>query len=247
MTAGMQSGRSDSKPTGGASELLPEQLLEAIREGQGHLAPLAVSFYARRLYRYVSVAFPYLSDLEQETVCELAVEKAVGKIAKFDPELGSFDAWLRAFVRYEVLNVLRSPYRESAVPWDVETDLGATAYAPTQPDHATKTVVAHAIASLTPEDQVIITLRTLERFDYDTIAETLGASAASCRQRHKRALQRLKVALPTSAVSLGFEVPRLETYAALETHASSSSLDLRPESDKSTSMSDLHSNGDPNE
>src|SRR5690348_9340574 len=84
------------------------EMLRAAREGNESVAAFIVSMYAPRLLGYAHTIAPEISDVDREMVCEQAVELACRKIDEYDPARGSFDGWLRGFVRYGVLNWKRS-------------------------------------------------------------------------------------------------------------------------------------------
>jgi RNA polymerase sigma factor (sigma-70 family) len=184
------------------------ELLKALREGDGSLAPLAVSLYGRALSGYLDRVFYWLPQTERELACERAIEKAVSKISHFDQTKGSFAGWVRAFVRHEVLDIVRRGIVSlSAIPTD---SLIATAQQSWSPNASPQTEldVARALDMLSPSDQLILTLRTVEGYDYATIAHQLGVDEAACRQRHKRALARLRERLelsPTGQRFIGLE------------------------------------------
>lgn len=167
-----------------------DELISRLQHGDENAGPFLVSLMAPSLHGYARATAGDLSDTDRERICELALERAVRKIDLFDPTKGSFPSWLRAFVRHEAGNWRRSNHAldeldEDAVAPDVE---------PEQPAEWRSAVAAiqRAVQELSPTDQLIVDLRDHEGLSYADIASRVGANEDACRQRHLRALRRLK-------------------------------------------------------
>lgn len=167
-----------------------DDLISRLQNGDGNAGPFLVSLVAPSLHGYARAIGSDLSDTDRERICELALERAVRKIDRFDPTKGSFLRWLRTFVRHEAGNWRRSNHTldeldENAVAPDVD---------PEQPEEWRNASVAieRAVHQLSPTDQLIIDLRDREGLSYADIASRVGATEDACRQRHLRALRRLK-------------------------------------------------------
>lgn len=167
-----------------------DDLISRLENGDENAGPFLVSLVAPSLHGYARAIAGDLSDTDRERICELALERAVRRIDRFDPTKGSFLRWLRTFVRHEAGNWRRSNHAlneldENAVASDVE---------PEQLPEWRNAVAAiqHAVQGLSPTDQLIIDLRDREALSYADIASRVGATEDACRQRHLRALRRLK-------------------------------------------------------
>lgn len=169
-----------------------DDLISRLQNGDENAGAFLVSLVAPSLHGYARAIAGDLSDTDRERICELALERAVRKIDRFDPAKGSFLRWLRTFVRHEAGNWRRSNHAldeldENAVAPDV--DVGE------QPAELRTAIAAmgRAVQRLRPTDQLIIDLRDRQQLSYADIASRVGATEDTCRQRHLRALRRLKL------------------------------------------------------
>ena len=181
-----------------------EDLIAAARAGQEHAGPFLVSAYGPKLNGFCRTIASDLSDVDREHVVETAIETAVRRIDRFDPERGTFEAWLRAFVRHSAQDWRRSSLRTRSL--DAVNEGGITlgdtlAAAPgLTPDKAGSNdrptplveAVRDALPKLTVPDQVIIAMRDFENRSVDEVAAILGIRRDACRQRHHRAKVRLR-------------------------------------------------------
>jgi len=167
------------------------ELLKALKEGDSSLAPLAVSMYGRSFVSYMRQAFPWVSETEQEMICERAIEKAVAKVDRFDESKGTFPQWVRGFIRHEVLDMARGGRFTASIPMESIIS-SAVPIADSEAAAEKAEDVFRAMRSLSESDQLILTLRTIEGYDYAAIAEQFGVAEDACRQRHRRALTRLR-------------------------------------------------------
>lgn len=190
------------------------ELLDALRDGDGSMAPLAVSLYGRPLVKYLTVVYPWISEVDREMLCERAIEKAVVKIGGFNSDQGTWLSWMRAFVRHEVLDAVRRGELSSV---EFPPEYAAAGTLPALEDSSQGELIEEirrCMRSLSDADNVILSLRTIEGLDYATIARELEVDEAACRQRHRRALVRLKRELSQSSIGLsliestGLEVPK---------------------------------------
>lgn len=173
------------------------ELIAALQSGDGSLAPLAVSLYGRALATYTAHVFPWLAETERELVCERAIEKAVLKISRFDASRGTFSSWIRGFVRHEVLDQVRKGVSTRSVSLEWIPADQTVALEPGEVEEKVADVRA-AMSDLSESDQLILLLRTVEGYDYAAIARELEVDEAACRQRHRRALHRLRERLAKS-------------------------------------------------
>jgi len=168
-----------------------DELIQALINGDEFAGVFLVSRYAPRALGYCRLIAPDVSETDRELLCEKAVETAVDKIDNFDSTRGSFPAWLRGILR----NELRA-WRRKSLPV-TEIAEGAIAVptndqASDQEDLPAEEIVSELLGHLAVTDQLIIRLRDLEGLSYGFIADRLGVNEAACRQRHKRALARLR-------------------------------------------------------
>ena len=167
-----------------------DNLILRLRDGDENAGAFLVSLVAPSLHGYARGIASDLSDTDRERICEIALERAVRKIHRFDPGKGSLLRWLRTFVRHEAAN-----WRRSHHALDQLDENRASPEPGTQlPEERRRALIAlsRAVESLSPTDQLIIDLRDRQQLAYAEIASRVGATEEACRQRHLRALGRLK-------------------------------------------------------
>src|SRR5664280_1325442 len=77
-----------------------DELVLLAQAGAEEAGPYLVSLCGARLAGYARHLAPELSEAERDEVCERAVELAVRRIDRFDRNRGSFESWVRGFVRF---------------------------------------------------------------------------------------------------------------------------------------------------
>jgi RNA polymerase sigma-70 factor, ECF subfamily len=175
------------------------ELVDRLKAGAPDAGPSLVSLCGARLVQYAHLVAPQLSDADKDDVCERAVEHAVERIELYDVTRGSFEAWLRGFVRREIYELSRraaftavasDQLEHLAVSVAADRYLESTGQASTLKELAAKLHLL--MESLSETDQLMLALRDYERLPYSSIAERLGVSEPACRQRYLRALARLR-------------------------------------------------------
>ena len=168
-----------------------DELIEQLRRGEPQAGPFLISLLGPQLMAHARDLASDLSDTDREHICEFAVERAVRRIDAYDSERASFKAWVRGFVRYAVADWRRERGRTSSL--DEAAELPAVEPGSAEPDHPGRDeAIAEGLTRLQDTDQEIIRLRDVERLPYGAIAIRLGVSEDGCRQRHLRALRRLR-------------------------------------------------------
>jgi RNA polymerase sigma factor (sigma-70 family) len=175
------------------------ELVERTKAGEVDAGPSLVSLCGARLAQYARLIAPHLSDADRDEVCERAVERAVEHIDLYNVGRGSFETWLRGFVRREVYELSRRT-TSIAVATDQLERLAApnAAGRPHEPGDRSELLrelaqkVHELMVSLSETDQLLIALRNYERLPYASIAQRLGTTESACRQRHLRAIARLR-------------------------------------------------------
>jgi RNA polymerase sigma factor (sigma-70 family) len=172
-----------------------DELIRAARENEPYAGAFLVSVYGPKLAGYCRSIASDLSDTDREHVIAVGIERAVRRIETYDPARGSLLAWLRPFVRHATQDWRRSNLQLANV------DIGALAEvtdipAPSPPtaetvSSATEAVI-DAIPKLSTADQIILVLRHYEMYSVQDTADILKITADACRQRHHRALKRLR-------------------------------------------------------
>jgi RNA polymerase sigma factor (sigma-70 family) len=197
------------------------RLVESARDGNAGAGPFLVSKHAPRLLgrarRFARDRSCGMSDTDIELAVGLGIENALRKIATYDSERSPLEAWFWTHVKYAVLEWSRSNTRTLTIdptlkdgPLGTETVAARDEAAPTSDRLGPAIAALHdAIPKLSHDDQKILALRNQESYSFATIAELLSIKETTCRQRHKRAKDRLQKLLQTD--------PRTETLTGEDT------------------------------
>jgi RNA polymerase sigma factor (sigma-70 family) len=179
-----------------------DELIHAARAGQDYAGPFLVSLYAPQLLGHVRNMAGDLGDEACELICENAVELALRRIDKFDPERGSFLTWARSIVKYAALDYRRSDERLRGLgdldpvdePLEPRRDV---------PD-SVRAALVQALQTLNPGDQAILALIDVQGLTSHAAATHLNISSDAARQRHSRARRRLAAAARNDQNLLAF-------------------------------------------
>ncbi len=171
---------------------LDAMLLGKALAGDASAAPFLVSCYGESLLGYAHAHAPDLSDAAREDIVELAIEAGVRAIHRFDRSKGTLRSWFRGQIRFQTL----AWRRVHPVTGTLEPDIVESAPPTTETAAPTERLEAlrRAVQTLSPDDQLIVALRTTEGLGYSEIASRLSISEDSARKRHSRALTRLREA-----------------------------------------------------
>jgi RNA polymerase sigma factor (sigma-70 family) len=185
---------------------IDKDLIDRATKGDPSAGPFLVSLYGERLLGYARAHAPDLTDADRESIVEQAIEAGVRAIGSFDPERGSLFSWFRTQVRYRTLS-----FRRQSVP-----RVEFTGQEPTPPQEEFNLplpeieAIRSAIARLSAEDQVILALRDTERLEYSELSQRLDIKEAAARQRHSRAIQRLRRELESESALEKYLEPKEE-------------------------------------
>lgn len=184
-------------------EGMDRELVESARDGRAGAGPFLVSRYAPRLLGYCHSITPDFGDVDRELIVGLAIENALRKIDTYDPNRSPFEIWLRTFVKYAAMEWRRTNARTFTVDPTLQggplTHEAATTHDPNEPTSDRLAPLIDALYDALPRllvpDQVIVALRDLEGRPFKDVAARLGITEAAARQRHVRAMARLKTLL----------------------------------------------------
>lgn len=171
---------------------LEAELVAKARRGDASAAPFLVSCFGERLLGYARAHAPDLSDADREQIVELAVEAGIRAIDKYDPSKGSLEGWFRGQVRYRTLGWRRNHPLLTEIP----DNQAVASPEPAGNETAIKALRA-ALSRLSHDDQLILALRNTEQIAFAEIAQRLGLTEQAARQRHHRAVLRLRAAAAT--------------------------------------------------
>lgn len=170
------------------------ELVHALQDGDAAAGAFLISQHAPQLLRYVGLLAGDISETDRELICEQSVERAMAKIDQFDRTKGTLAGWLRGFVRYEVLEWRRRHLPQVELDEEVVEASNSIDRIPDDEDDRDdpSLIVAQLLEQLSSTDRLIVQLRDLEGLAYSAIATILRVKEEACRQRHKRAIERLK-------------------------------------------------------
>src|ERR1700733_2910212 len=78
------------------------RLIEQLKAGDDTAGPVLVSILAPRLLGYAEMIANDLPLADREQAVEQAIETAIRRIDRYDPNRGTFPGWVRPFVRHAV-------------------------------------------------------------------------------------------------------------------------------------------------
>jgi RNA polymerase sigma factor (sigma-70 family) len=177
-----------------SSDELEAELVRRARAGEAIAAPMLVSYLGDRLLGFAHSHAPWLSDADREQIVEMAVEAGVRSIDRFDPDRGSLFSWFRQQVRYNTSQWRRTHVDTAA--WPTNVPVPQLDPAPSwMDDPVVRAGLAAALRTLSRDDRVVLALRNAEELAFAEIGLRLGIHEPTARQRHKRALARLRSAV----------------------------------------------------
>lgn len=164
--------------------------------------------YAERIYRFI-----YYKTFSKEVAEDLVSEvflKAFEKINSYTEEKGTFSAWIYRIARNAVIDHYRT--RKSSIPVEDIFDLGTDDRTPEALDAvASLKKVEEYLATLTPRQREIITLRVWEERSYREIAEIVGGTEDSVKMMFSRSIRELRTACGPLALTLLFTLLQTST------------------------------------
>jgi RNA polymerase sigma factor (sigma-70 family) len=164
------------------------------------------------------------------------------KAASFDPNRGSFRAWLLEIVHSRILNELRRRSRRPhLIPGHGETYLGLVADPDPEPSEAIQReqrqrALLDALATLPPEQQRALRLAYFDELTHEQVAATTAVPLGTAKTRIRSGLLRLRsrlnpllvgglaIALAAGAVAYQSEYERASRYARALRHVTLSDL-----------------------
>jgi RNA polymerase sigma-70 factor (ECF subfamily) len=191
-----------------AADSFDDDLVRRAKSGDDLAAPMLISVLGDRLLGFARSLGPGLSDPDREQIVELAVEAGVRAIEKFDPKRGTLYSWFRQQVRYQTLQWFRTHPPTGPQIADI-AEVSEPASSSWMDEPEVRDGLHAAIAQLSRDDRIILALRNVEGMAYSEIAQRLELNVDTTRQRHKRALQRLRnIAMNDEALTRRFTTPK---------------------------------------
>ncbi len=154
-------------------------------------APMLISVHGDQLLGLVHSMAPGLADSERGVILELALERGIGTFREFESGSDSVLTWFSEQVRLQV----RQWIRDHPTSRPDETDIVMTSSPVRAFDSAVVADLAAIVATLNYADSLMLALRNWHGLAYSTIGELLGIKEQTARQKTKRALDKLELAI----------------------------------------------------
>jgi len=147
-----------------------------------------------------TIALRSLGDVsEAEDVTQWTFVSAWRSRSTFDPAKASLPTWLVAIARRRIADAHRSRAREHRV---LDALKGSAEPAVQEaPDLADAVMVAHEIAQLEPDAQIVVRLAFYDDLTHAQIAERLGMPLGTVKSHVRRSLQRMRTRLEGTHVA----------------------------------------------
>lgn len=169
--------------------LTESEIISRVQSGKTEIFSELYESYVQRIY-----AFIFYKTHHRETAQDLTSQtflKALNKINSFDPEKGTFQAWLYQIARNGIIDHYRSLKLSSDIgdAWDLSSG-DDVAYDASTRDQLAE--VQRALQKFSAEKREIVILRVWEGLSYSEIAEITGKSEAACKMGFSRTIKELK-------------------------------------------------------
>ncbi|MFH1522205.1 MAG: RNA polymerase sigma factor [Patescibacteria group bacterium] len=165
--------------------------------------------YIDKIYNFI-----YYKTFHKETAEDLVSQtffKALEKINKYSPEIGSFSSWLYQIARNTVIDYYRTKKETNNIEdiWDLKdnTDL--------ERDEGVKQKledVQKYLSALNKEQREIVIMRVWDELSYKEIAEITGKSEASLKMTFSRTINKLRQEMPLEILILLLLAPTNNEY-----------------------------------
>jgi RNA polymerase sigma factor (sigma-70 family) len=147
-----------------------------------------------------TIALRSLGDVsEAEDVTQWTFVSAWRSRATFDPAKASLPTWLVAIARHRIADAHRSRAKDHRV---LDALMGSAEPAVQEaPDPTDAVMVAHEIAQLEPDAQVVVRLAFYDDLTHAQIAERLGMPLGTVKSHVRRSLHRMRTRLEGTHVA----------------------------------------------
>lgn len=172
-----------------------EQLLiQRLSLGDTLAAPMFMSIHGDQLMALISAIAPGLNRDQQDAVLAMALEQGIATFDRTEVENTTLFAWFADQVDLQVRQWVRNHpgLKSGGIDSSENRSLGSDF------DSAVVADLAAAVANLSDVDALVLALRNWQGLAYSIIAEIMGVKEIAARQKAKRALDRLEVAMGKS-------------------------------------------------
>lgn len=162
---------------------------------RGHLEKFELLYdaYVKKIYHFI-----YYKIYHRETAEDLTSTvflRALQHLKNFDPDRGSFQAWLYQIARNAVIDHFRTqrPNVNIEDVWDLHDEQDITYDLDAR---ETLTRVRQYLKTLKPEQRELVLLRLWDNLPFHEIAQIQGKTETSCRMSFSRIITRLRKDMP---------------------------------------------------
>lgn len=149
--------------------------------------------YIRKIYDFIYYKVNHRETAED--ICSLVFTKALKKISAFDPEAGTFQAWLYQIARNSVIDHYRTQKQADNIEdyWSLsaDTDLPRDLEIKLKLEE-----VDQYLKALNSRQREIIIMRLWQGLSYREIADALEQSEGSVKMAFSRGLNKLRQEMP---------------------------------------------------
>lgn len=171
-----------------------ESLVAGLKERNSHAVQYAVETYAPKLYRYA--VYQLGEHAAAEDVTSETVTRMLEKIDGYEQRGAPFQSWLFSIARNLIRDSFRSRKNTEVISLDAATDSNEI-MSLTSKDNgidglADRDALVRLMGTLTEDQRQILTLRIVEGWQPQEIADLLGKSIDSVKSLQYRALQAMR-------------------------------------------------------
>ncbi len=175
---------------------LIETAVQGVKDGETHLFEIIIQTYQQQLFHY---CYHMLGNIQEaEDAVQESFLKAYEKIGDYKKSV-SFSAWLYKITHNHCINVLRRKKllhfisltndTENENQWSYYRNNGLK---PAVDETGYEDSLVKALKHLSPTENSILILRTMEERSFDEIGNILNLKAANVRKKYERLRRKLK-------------------------------------------------------
>jgi len=181
------------------TEISDIEYITQFKSGEAQAFGKLYDRYAERIYRFVYYKI-FNKEVTEDIVSDVFY-KALEKIGSYNPEKGPFSAWLYQIARNTIIDKYRT--RKEVDNIEDYFDLGELDRTEEKIDaQELLKKVSHHLATLTPRQREIVTLRVWEELSYREIALIVGSTENAVKMSFSRTIREIRSTMGPLAVIL---------------------------------------------